>query len=95
MLKVVAHFYIKPEFIEKTDILFAEMVEKSRKDHGCLSYELFQVEGDTGHFVFIETWKDQASLDAHNKTEHFTRIAKQLTDMSYKEAIVVVMTQKL
>lgn len=95
MLKIVAHFYIKPEYVEKTDALFTEMVEKSRKDEGCLSYDLYQVEGDTGHFVFIETWKDNAALEAHNQTEHFTRIVKQLTDMSYKEAIVAVMTQKL
>lgn len=95
MLKIVAHFYIKPEFVTKADALFTEMVEKSRKDKGCLSYELYQAENDKGHFVFIETWKDKAAIDAHNKTEHFTRIVKQLTDMSYKEAIVTVMTQKL
>jgi len=95
MIKVIAHFYIKPEFVEKTENLFKELVEKSRKDKGCISYELFEVEGDTGHMVFIETWKDKNALDAHSKTEHFVRIIDELTTMSYKEALVTVMTQKL
>lgn len=94
MIKVVAHFYIKPEFIEKTDVLFKELIEKSRKEKGCISYELFEAEGDTGHFVFIETWKDQAILDAHGHTEHFTRIIKELQDMSYKKPLIAVLTQK-
>lgn len=95
MIKVIAHFYIKPEFVEKTESLFKELVEKSRKDKGCISYELFEVEGDTGHMVFIETWKDKGALDAHSKTEHFVRIIDELTKMSYKEAVVTAMTQKL
>ena len=95
MIKVIAHFYIKPEFVEKTESLFKELVEKSRKDKGCISYELFEVEGDTGHMVFIETWKDKNALDAHSKTEHFVRIIDELTTMSYTEAVVTAMTQKL
>ena len=95
MIKVIAHFYIKPELVEKTDGLFKELVEKSRKDKGCISYELFEVEGDTGHMVFIETWKDKSALDSHSKTEHFVRIINELTKMSYKEAVVTAMTQKL
>ena len=95
MIKVIAHFYIKPEFVEKTESLFKELVEKSRKDKGCISYELFEVQGDTGHMVFIETWKDKSALDAHSKTEHFVRIIDELTKMSYKDFLVSVMTQKL
>lgn len=94
MIKVIAHFYIKPEFIEKTDVLFKEIVEKSRQEKGCISYELFAAEGDAGHFVFIETWQDKAVLDAHGKTEHFTRIIEKLQKMSSKDPLIAVTTKK-
>lgn len=94
MIKVIAHFYIKPELIEKTDVLFKELVEKSRLEEGCISYELFEAEGDASHFVFIETWKDKAILDAHGRTEHFTRIIKKLQEMSYKNPLIAILNQK-
>lgn len=95
MLKVVAHFYIKPELINKTDTLFSEIVEKSRKENGCISYDLFTVEGEEGHFVFIETWKDKSALDMHSNSEHFTRIIGELTKMVHKNTLIAVMKQKL
>lgn len=95
MIKIVAHFFIKPDFVNKTDALFSEIVEKSRKENGCISYELFSVDNEIGHFVFIETWKDKTALDSHNKSEHFTRIIAELTKMSQKDALIAVMKQVL
>ncbi|MHC5305658.1 putative quinol monooxygenase [Bartonella sp. LJL80] len=95
MLKVVAHKYLKPELLDKTDGLFSELVEKTRKEDGCISYDLFVDEEDTGHFVFIETWRDHAALGAHAQSEHFTRIVPALDAMARKEGVVAKMKQKL
>lgn len=86
---------IRANDLARQDAEDLKELEEARKNKGCISYELFEVEGDTGHMVFIETWKDKSALDAHSKTEHFVRIIDELTKMSYKEAVVTAMTQKL
>ena len=51
--------------------------DASRKDEGYVRLELFEQIGRSGHFVFVETWKDQKALDAHETAAH----TKQISDM--------------
>jgi len=74
MLKVIAQDFIKPEFVEIVRPLYAELVEKTRLEPLCVSYDLFVDQKDPGHFVFIELWPDRAALDIHCATEHFRRL---------------------
>ncbi len=74
MLKVIAQDFIKPECIENVIPLYRELVEKTKEEPLCVSYELFIDEKDPGHFIFIEEWPDRAALDAHCNTEHFKRL---------------------
>lgn len=78
MLKVIAQDFIKPEHIADVAPLYAELVEKTRGEPRCISYELFVDRNDPGHFVFIEEWPDRAALDAHCRTEHFQRLVAQI-----------------
>lgn len=50
--------------------LLRGLVEPSRKDPGCLSYDLHRDIDSPGTFVFYETWTSRALLDAHLKTPH-------------------------
>lgn len=74
MLKVIAQDFIHPEHIATVMPLYKELVEKTRQEPLCLSYELFVDHKDPGHFIFIETWPDRAALDVHCATEHFQRL---------------------
>ncbi|BBD38402.1 antibiotic biosynthesis monooxygenase [Aminobacter sp. Y103A] len=56
MLKVIAQDFIRPEFVEIVRPLYAELVETTRQEPLCLSYDLFVDQNDPGHFVFIELW---------------------------------------
>lgn len=73
MLKVIAQNSIKPEQVDAVLPLYRELVAKTRQEADCLGYDLFIDQKDPGHFVFIETWPDRAALDAHCRSEHFTR----------------------
>ena len=55
MLKVIAQDFIRPEHIATVLPLYRELVEKTRQEPLCLSYELFVDQKDPGHFTFIET----------------------------------------
>ncbi|MBU3823853.1 MAG: antibiotic biosynthesis monooxygenase [Candidatus Oceanisphaera merdipullorum] len=74
MLKVIAQDFIKLDCIEDVMPLYRELVEKTKEESRCISYDLFINQKDLGHFIFIEEWPDRAALDAHCDTEHFKRL---------------------
>jgi quinol monooxygenase YgiN len=41
------------------------MVEATRQEDGCLSYELLQSVESEDSYVMLESWRDRAALDAH------------------------------
>ena len=49
---------------------FLAMVEPSRKEPGCLCYNLHQSKTDNSQFMVYEQWASQEALDAHRKTPH-------------------------
>ena len=85
MLKVIAQDFIKLDCVEHVMPLYRELVEKSKEEPLCLSYELFIDQKDPGHFIFIEKWPDRAALDAHCDTEHFKRLVP-LTEQYQRSA---------
>lgn len=62
MLKVIAEDFIHPEHIETVMPWYRELVEKTRQEPLCISYELCIDQQDPGHFIFIESWPDRAAL---------------------------------
>ncbi|UNK42530.1 antibiotic biosynthesis monooxygenase [Luteimonas sp. S4-F44] len=74
MLKVIAQDFIKLEHLDAVVPLYRELVERTRQEPLCISYDLYVDQKDPGHFVFIEHWPDRAALDAHCNTEHFRRL---------------------
>jgi quinol monooxygenase YgiN len=44
---------------------FKPRCEESRKDRGCLHFELFQSVFDPDKFALLELWESQEALDAH------------------------------
>lgn len=53
----------------RTELL--ALVAPSRKDGGCLSYDLHQSSEDPAQFLFYENWASKADLDAHLQTPAF------------------------
>lgn len=78
MIKIVAVMKVKAECVDTFKSLAKELVEKSRAEEGNVSYSLNERIGDPTTLAFIEIWKDQAAIDTHNATEHFTGILPKL-----------------
>lgn len=91
MLKVIAQDFIRPEAIDTVRPLYAELVEKTRQEPLCISYELFVDQKDPGHFVFVEKWRDRTALDTHCRTEHFRRLVPLINAHKAKDGTVVLM----
>jgi len=81
MIKIVAVMKVKAECVNTFKALAKELVEKSRAEEGNVSYSLNELIGDPTTLAFIEIWKDQAAIDTHNATEHFTGILPKLAEL--------------
>lgn len=56
------------------------LVEPTRKEAGCICYNLHQAKSDKAKFMFYEQWASQAALDAHGKTPHMKALGEKLRD---------------
>lgn len=91
MLKVIAQDCIRPEAVDIVRPLYRELVELTRREPQCISYDLFTDQKDPGHFVFIETWPDRAALDVHCATEHFRRLVPQIDAHQREKGTYILM----
>jgi len=64
-LTVVAHVKAKPgkEMEVRRELL--SLVGLSRKDPGCINYDLHQATDNPASFLFHENWSSKAHLDQH------------------------------
>ena len=51
--------------------LLIAMVEPSKKEDGCIFYDIFVYENNPRKFMAVESWRDEAALDGHKGTEHY------------------------
>lgn len=71
MLRLNCFFKAKDgEYGRALDAAIA-LVAKSQKHTGCISYDCFESATRADVFCIVETWADQASLDAHSQTPEF------------------------
>ncbi|VDA19537.1 hypothetical protein BANRA_03158 [Acinetobacter baumannii] len=56
----------KPEKIDQVRSDLIEVVAPSRKESGCITYELFQDQNDPSLFIFYEHWASEKDQEHHH-----------------------------
>ena len=74
---VVARLKAKSGMEEQVKQELLKMVEETRKEKGCLNYDLHVDEKDPGTFLFYENWVSKMALDNHFHTKHFLALRAQ------------------
>jgi quinol monooxygenase YgiN len=88
VISVVATFNPKENQENEVEQILRGMVGPTRKEPGCLRYELYGAAGTEQQFVLIEAYADQAALESHRATEHYKKYRSSITD-ALKEPIKV------
>ena len=57
--------------------LFAKLTEASRKEPGCVMYQVHRHKTEPRRFFIYEQYKDDAALEAHRASPHFLQFAKK------------------
>lgn len=89
MIKIVAKNPVAAENKAKFIETAKELVEKSRKESGCISYNLFE-SVDGKYLTFIEEWKNEKAIEEHNNSDHFKSIVPKLGELTSGEMDVVL-----
>lgn len=85
-IKNVARDYWLPGKLEEALPLLREMVECTRKEPGCISYELCELTSEPDSTAMIETWASEEAMQAHINSEHFQRLFPQIVKLCAKPA---------
>ncbi|MDD5287296.1 MAG: putative quinol monooxygenase [Desulfuromonadaceae bacterium] len=91
-LTVVAKIVIKSDFVEAAKAELLKLVPPTRRESGCIEYNLQQDNQNPALFIFYETWENAAYLEKHINTEHYKAYAKALAVM-LDEKVVNKMTR--
>jgi quinol monooxygenase YgiN len=81
-LTVMAQIKAKPgkEAAVRQELL--SLVEPSRKDAGCLNYDLHQALGNPALFLFHENWTSKAHLDQHLQKPDLQAVLSRVVQMA-------------
>ncbi|KAF1842778.1 antibiotic biosynthesis monooxygenase-like protein [Cucurbitaria berberidis CBS 394.84] len=83
----------KADRVEELLTIATKAVEAN--EPGALRYHLQrEIKGDNPSFVMLETYKDQASLEAHAKSEHYQALSRAIKDEDLLAAPIKVMFTK-
>jgi quinol monooxygenase YgiN len=69
-LRVVARITARPDQVGELKSLLLGLVEPTRAESGCISYEVCQSEADPCDFVCVEEWMSGSAIDRHMATPH-------------------------
>jgi quinol monooxygenase YgiN len=76
-IRVVARFAAKPDRVDDIKRILSELIDPTRAEDGCITYELLQNKQDPTDFTFVEEWSSEAALEKHLSTEHIKRSRSQ------------------
>ena len=77
-LGVVARIKAKSDKIREVSELLSALVGPTRKEPGCITYELLQNRNDQTDFTFVEEWASDSALDSHSISDHIKALAPKL-----------------
>jgi quinol monooxygenase YgiN len=80
-LRVIARVAAKTDRVEQVGALLIGVVEPTRREPGCLGYQLLQNQADPTDFTFIEEWTSAAAEQSHFATPHISNALRQLPEL--------------
>jgi len=89
---VLARIKAKQDSAETVKSELLKIVEPTRKEAGCIKYQLHQDIEDPSIFVFYEIWQSAAFLERHKDTDHYRHYASTVSGL-IEERVVNKLTK--
>ncbi len=69
-LTIIATIVAKPEKRELVKAELLKLIDKTRAEKGCITYDLHQDNEDENRFLFYEIWETRALWQTHMANDH-------------------------
>ncbi|HZL79741.1 MAG TPA: putative quinol monooxygenase [Candidatus Limnocylindrales bacterium] len=80
-ITVVATFQARPGKEAELQKALIGLLAPTRKEAGCLNYDLYASPEDPAKFLFHENWASQAHLDAHLQNTHIQVLLPRMDEL--------------
>ncbi|MFZ0641334.1 MAG: putative quinol monooxygenase [Candidatus Acidiferrales bacterium] len=78
-LTVIAHIFAKADEEQRLKTALLDLVAQTRKEKGCINYDLHQSQENACQFVMYENWESAADLDAHANSAHLREFGRNMS----------------
>jgi quinol monooxygenase YgiN len=80
-ITVVATFQARPGKENELRAALIGLLAPTRKETGCVNYDLHSSREDPAKFLFYENWTGQAALDAHMQSPHVQNLLPRVNEL--------------
>ena len=80
-ITVVAIFQAKPGQEAELKMALISLIAPTRKEAGCINYDLHVSPEDLAKFLFYENWTSKAALDAHLQNDHIKALLPRVDEL--------------
>lgn len=94
MMVINAKFFIKEDMRAEFLAEAQALIEATRKEAGCLAYDLFESLETANAFVMIENWENQAAIDGHNQSPLLQKMFANVPKYSSAAPILTIAEAK-
>ena len=90
MIMVTAKITAKPG--EKDEVISKaqNLIQSTRLESGCISYNLYNGTEDDNTLLMLEKWENQDMLNLHMQTEHFKAFNTDIENILAKEVEIAI-----
>lgn len=67
---VIARARVRPDALAAFVAAARDCIAATRREHGCLAYDMHESVTEPGHFVFLESWEQREHVDRHMRQPH-------------------------
>jgi len=87
---VVATFEARPGKETELRNALIGLVAPTRKEAGCLNYDLHVSSEHPGRFLFHENWSSKADLDTHLQSQHIQALLPRVDELCSTPPAIVI-----
>ena len=91
-ITVVAKVVAKKDSVDAVKSELLKLILPTKKESGCIDYNLHQDNQNPAVFIFYETWESAASIEKHISTDHYKDYVKTVAEL-IEEKVVNKMTR--
>jgi len=84
---VVAKVVAKKGSVESVRSELLKLIVPTRKENGCIEYNLHQDNQEPALFIFYETWESPAALEKHLSSNHFKAYINAVDGLIEEKAV--------